>query len=704
MNASLVIEQYPYWYILLCAALGAVYAFALYYKDNSFKEATTAQKRMLVPLSVLRWLTVSVIAFLLLTPLLKSRNIEVVNPYILLLQDNSESVGMAFKQPADTVAYAAKMRQLAANLTNQYKVASYHFGSDLQDGLKFSFTDKVTDISNSLDKLYNNYANQNVGAIILATDGIYNQGSNPLYSNSRFNVPVFSVALGDTTPRRDVVIDKVLHNKIAYLGDKFTIRIDVSAKNCNNETTAISISKGKDNGTKVFGKAVKINSANFTGSEEVTLDADSPGIQHYVIQVAPLSGEATTQNNRQDVYIEVLDNRQKILLLANSPHPDVSALKQAIETNKNYQVTTAYINNFNGAVRDYDLAILHGLPSAVNNASTVLGQLKSANIPLWFIVTAQTALSSLNQAQNIVQINGGGGNPNEAKADFQRNFSLFTFENELVQNLLTLPPLQAPFGQYKAAPTAQVLLKQKIGTVNTDYPLLVLEQASGYKMAVLCGEGLWRWRLYNFKQQQSHDAFNVMMSKIVQYLSVKNDKRKFRVNMPKTLYNENEAISFDAELYNDSYELINDPEVNILITSEDGKSYPFTFNKTGKAYTLNTGILPVGNYTYLAKTTFSGQEYKAQGSFSVVPLQLETVQTVANHRILYAMAQRYGGAVVPPSQIDSLLSYIQQQPNIKPVQYSSFKTQPLINLKWLFLFLLLFLAIEWFVRKFIGGY
>lgn len=704
MNASLVIEQYPYWYILLCAALGVVYAFALYYKDNSFKEATTAQKRMLVPLSVLRWLTVSVIAFLLLTPLLKSRNIEVVNPYILLLQDNSESVGMAFKQPADTVAYAAKMRQLAANLTNQYKVASYHFGSDLQDGLKFSFTDKVTDISNSLDKLYNNYANQNVGAIILATDGIYNQGSNPLYSNSRFNVPVFSVALGDTTPRRDVVIDKVLHNKIAYLGDKFTIRIDVSAKNCNNETTAISISKGKDNGTKVFGKAVKINSANFTGSEEVTLDADSPGIQHYVIQVAPLSGEATTQNNRQDVYIEVLDNRQKILLLANSPHPDVSALKQAIETNKNYQVTTAYINNFNGAVRDYDLAILHGLPSAVNNASTVLGQLKSANIPLWFIVTAQTALSSLNQAQNIVQINGGGGNPNEAKADFQRNFSLFTFENELVQNLLTLPPLQAPFGQYKAAPTAQVLLKQKIGTVNTDYPLLVLEQASGYKMAVLCGEGLWRWRLYNFKQQQSHDAFNVMMSKIVQYLSVKNDKRKFRVNMPKTLYNENEAISFDAELYNDSYELINDPEVNILITSEDGKSYPFTFNKTGKAYTLNTGILPVGNYTYLAKTTFSGQEYKAQGSFSVVPLQLETVQTVANHRILYAMAQRYGGAVVPPSQIDSLLSYIQQQPNIKPVQYSSFKTQPLINLKWLFLFLLLFLAIEWFVRKFIGGY
>lgn len=704
MKASLVIEQYPYWYILLCLFLGFIYAFVLYYKESSFKDSTPNQQLLIKGLAFFRMLTVAGIAFLLLSPLLKSRNIETVEPGILILQDNSESVGLSFKSSNDSVVFKEKVNQLAQQLNENYKVSSYHFGDALKDDLKFSFDEKVTDISNSLEELQNNHANQNIGAIILATDGIYNQGSNPQYATTSFNVPIFSIALGDTTPHRDLVIDKVLHNRIAYLGDKFTIRIDVSAKNCNNETSSLNVYKGKGTAQKLVGKAVRINSNNFLLSEEITLDADAPGIQQYSIQVTPISGEITNQNNRQDIFVEVLDSRQKILLLANSPHPDLSAIKQAIEINKNYQVTTAFINNFNAPVRDFDLAVLHGLPSVANTASTVIGQLKSAKIPLWFIITSQTSLGGLNQVQNIVQINQTAGSPNQVKAEMQQNFNLFTYEPELIQNLQMLPPLQSPFGEYKTSPTAQTLLKQKIGTVSTNYPLMVLEQATDYKIGVLCAEGLWRWRIFNFKQQQSHDAFNSIVGKIVQYLSVKNDKRKFRVTQSKTLFTENEPISFDAELYNDSYELINEPEININITNEDGKNYTFTFSKTPNAYYLNAGVLPVGNYTYLAKTAWAGQEYKAQGSFTVTPLQLETLQTIANHQLLHTLAQKSGGQVVYPGQIDSLVNYIKQQPNIKPVQYSSFKTMPLINLKWLFFLLLLFLSVEWFVRKFFGGY
>ncbi len=195
MNASLVIEQYPYWYILLCLLLGFVYAFVLYFKDSFFKEATPSQQLLIHGLSIFRMLTVAGIAFLLLSPLLKSRNIDEIKPSILIVQDNSESVGLAFKPASDTTAYANKIKQLSQNLTNDYKVADYHFGQNLKDGLKFTFDEKVTDISNSLDELQNSYANQNVGAIILATDGIYNQGSNPQYASTAFNVPIFSIAL-----------------------------------------------------------------------------------------------------------------------------------------------------------------------------------------------------------------------------------------------------------------------------------------------------------------------------------------------------------------------------------------------------------------------------------------------------------------------------------------------------------------------------
>lgn len=703
MNTSLVIEQYPVWYISLCLLLGLAYAAFLYFKDNTFKEATKGQKRWILPISILRFLAVSTLAFLLLSPLIKNQFTDTIPPYVIMVHDNSESVASAFTS-SDSTTYASNMQSLQAKLSNNYKVASYSFGQDLSKDLSFTFDNKVTNLSKNLNELYDTYNNQNVGAIILATDGIYNQGSNPAYLNSSLNVPIYAIALGDTTLKRDLVLEKVLHNRIAYLGDKFTVRADITAKNSSASNTILNVYKGKGRSNKVYTKKININSNDFIATEEVILDADAPGVQQYTITLNEINNELTTENNSQTIFVEVLDSRQKILLLAASPHPDLSAIKQSIENNKNYEVNTAYINKFKGSPKDYNLAILHGLPSSPTNSNSLIEQLKKDDIPVWFIVSSQTDIRTFNNAQSVVSINGNNRSPNDAKAEIQSSFNLFTIEGSYITGLQALPPLQTPFGKYRLSPSAQILMKQKIGTVSTDYPLLAVEQATGYKIAVLCGEGLWRWRLYNYKQSKTYDAFDEMVSKIVQYLSVKNDKRKFRVNMPKTLFNENETITFNAELYNDSYELINTPDVNLSIFDQDKNAYPFTFSKTDNAYALNAGFFPVGNYTYQAQTVFNGQEYKANGSFSVAPIQLESLQTTANHQLLYQLTKQSGGQVIYPDSIANIASILQAQPNIKPQLYTSYQTQSLINLKWIFFVLLGFLSIEWFVRKLIGGY
>ena len=88
---------------------------------------------------------------------------------------------------------------------------------------------KVSNISEFLKYIYDLYSNQNLGAIIMATDGIYNEGSNPIYAGAKLTAPIYTVALGDTTAKKDVILKRVFHNKIAYLGDKFSIQIDVAA-------------------------------------------------------------------------------------------------------------------------------------------------------------------------------------------------------------------------------------------------------------------------------------------------------------------------------------------------------------------------------------------------------------------------------------------------------------------------------------------
>ncbi len=703
MDATLTFEQYPVWYIGFCLLAGLIYALALYFKDTSFREATTRQRWALLPLSILRFLTVSAITFLLLTPLIKSRFIEVVKPQILFVQDNSQSMMKGFEN-VDSAMYIKKVNAFLDGLKEDYDIRTYNFGEQLEEGLEFTFDEKTTNITQPIEDIYNKYNNQNVGAVVLATDGIYNQGSNPIYTNIALEAPLFAIALGDTTPQRDVVLERVLHNKIAYLGDKFTIRVDVSAQNSKGATTVLKIFKGAKNKNKVHTKSIKIDKENFVKGYDVVLKADKPGIQQYNIILTEIKDEVTTHNNRQEMFIDVVDSRQKILMLAASPHPDIAAIKHAMELNQNYEITVKMLATFDGSAKGYDLVVLHGIPAKGKDSQSFINQLKVNNIPSLFIVSTQTDVPALNQSQSVMYISNSNSSFNDVKAEPSgKTFNLFNIEPSVINSLSDLPPLSVPFGEYAASPTTQVLLKQKIGSVSTRHPLLVIEQATGYKSAVFAGEGLWRWRLYDYKTDGRHDATNELISKVIQYLSVKNDKRKFRVSMPKTLYYETEQISFDAELYNDSYELINGPEVNITIYNETGKEFPFAFSKTSTAYTLNAGFFPPGRYTYKARTAFNGKDFSATGKFSVLKIELETLQTSANHQSLHTLTERMGGDVFYINDMDSLPSQIRKKGN-PAIQYASYKTKPLINLRWLFFFLLAFLAIEWFVRKFIGGY
>ena len=87
-----IVTEYPAWLIILCVALGAIYSFVLYYKVSVFDELAVWIKWAM---SVFRFLVVSILAFLLLNPLLKTVFREVEKPIIIIAQDNSESLIIA---------------------------------------------------------------------------------------------------------------------------------------------------------------------------------------------------------------------------------------------------------------------------------------------------------------------------------------------------------------------------------------------------------------------------------------------------------------------------------------------------------------------------------------------------------------------------------------------------------------------------------
>jgi hypothetical protein len=696
-----VFLSYPSWFVLLCVALASIYSIILYYKQ---KQLASIQKTYRYLLSIARFVAVFIISFLLLAPFVKRHSSKTEKPIIIIAQDNSSSIKYAFKK-IDSNAYFKNLNTLQKELSENYEVKTYTFDEQLHPNYSKTLNGKISNLSKTLDDINDIYFNRNVGAIIMATDGIYNRGISPQYTEASNLYPIYTVVLGDTTPQKDAKISQVLSNDIVYLGDKFEVKADISSFNCKNQNATIYIEQiiGK-------GKSIKVNSSNIGYTEVLEqktisyiLNASTPGMQHYRITHSAISGEYTLENNSKDIYVQVLDGRDKILIVADGPHPDISALKQAIEKNKNYTLDIKYANEPISKLEEFNVAILHQLPSASNASSQLIGSLKQKNISTWYILGANSSTSRISESTGILEIKSLRNSFNDANALINPEFSLFTIDENYMKTIEKLPPLTVPYGDYKATST-NTLLHQKIGSVATKYPMWVLGETQLQKQAYLMGEGLWRWRMFNYVQTQNYDAVDDLILKTIQYLSVKGDKRKFKSLLSKNVFNENENVLISAQLYNDNYQLINSCDVNLTLIDENEKKYTYTFSKENTAYSLDLGKLHTGVYTYEASTNCNGKSYKDLGKFTVKALQLEAQQITADDDMLFALSQKKNAQMVYANDLLSLSKMIKAQKDIKPIIYDSYKTDSIINLKIIFFILLFLLAFEWILRKYLGIY
>jgi len=675
-----------FFWLLFCILLGIGYAFLLYRPQILRSSSNNI-------LFLLRSLTVALIAFLLFAPMIKFTSKTIDKPLIILAQDNSASISIS--QPADfnISKYNQQLKELEKQLSKEYEVKFFTFGASLKPGLQPDYAETLTDINSVFKYINDQYSNRNIGAVVLASDGIYNYGGNPEFEAKNLKSPIYTIALGDTIPKRDLLISNVNYNNIVYLGNDFQVEISIEAFQSKGSKSRLTVS---DVSGAISSKEVSINSNEYRITVPVTLSAKKKGVQRYNVSVTPINGEISKQNNGETFFVEVLDEKSNVFILANSPHPDISAMKQSIELNKNYVVKSALISDFKpDDIRDAGLLILHQLPSSVANIKSIL-QLAEQK-PILFILGAQTDLSMFSASQNLLTIVSSGLSE-EIVAKANPVFYDFTLTDQTLKTIQNFTPLIAPFGNYTMKTQSSVLLYQQIGKLVTDKPLLVFSKDAEKKVAVLAGEGIWRWRLEDFKETGTHHAIDELLTKIIQFMVSKDDKRKFRVYSVKNTFDEHEHVILNAELYNDSYELINAPDVSITLTNGK-KNYPFIFSKSGSGYMLDAGILPSGEYSYTATTQLGKTKHSASGKFAIVHQQTEYRQTTANHQLLYNLAALNSGDLIYPSELNTLSEKIRKNELVKTISYEDRKYEELINFKLIFGLIVVFLSAEWFLRK-----
>jgi len=387
----------------------------------------------------------------------------------------------------------------------------------------------------------------------------------------------------------------------------------------------------------------------------------------------------------------VIDSRYKILLLTEKTHPDIAAYKSVIEKNKNYAVEQVNVIDFNGNFEVYQLVVIFGIQE--NNP--LLTQLEKANVPLLVFDIQQNSNLKLTSAFSFKS----RGSLEEVKAVKSESFSKFTFSPELLNLIQDAPPLQTPFGKYTLQIGSEVVIAQQVGMQVTPKPIILIDEANGRKLAFITAEGFWKWKLYDYANARNNEAFDELFSKLTQYLVLQEDKSKFRIDYKKQ-FAENSNIYFEASLYNESYELINDKEISLVIQNEKGDEFDYEFSKSLERYNLNVGVLDLGKYTFLAKV--KGGKLIRKGSFDVRAIQLEQLYTVANHKLLFQLANSSGGKLFYPNQSDKIISAIKKSKNNFISFSSKEKLKGMINIPLILLSLLVLISLEWFLRKYNG--
>ena len=695
-----LLTQYPLWLAIFAVLLGVGYALFLYFRNDN----VAFEKRSRIVMASLRGLAMTLLAFLLLAPMLKMIRKQTDKPVIIFSIDNSESIKSGKDADFYTAEYPKQLQKIIDELAKDYDVDAYLVGDENKSADKTNaapdFSDKSTNLSALFDDISLLYANRNVGAVVMLTDGIYNSGANPFYAAQKTNFPVYTVGLGSDEQATDLLIADIVHNKEVLKGNRAPVEVKIQAGKLAGKTAKLTVSGDKG---EVFSKTLQISGNQYFETVSFLVDAEQPGLKKFRVDLDELDGEVTHKNNHAQFIIRVIESKDKIAIVYDAPHPDVAAIRSALELSENYDVVVKSVDEFKDNPSDFGLVILHQLPSSKHPASSLLSQIRKSGVSSLYIIGTQTDLNAFNGLNTGLQITQSKNMTNNATAAYNSNFMLFSFSEEAQQLLPTLPPLQSPFGTYKAAVSANLFMKQRISGVETNYPLFLFNDVNGAKTGVISGTGLWSWKVYDYVNTQNHDAFNEIVNKTALFLVAKNDRSPFRVRH-NAVFAENAPVEFSAELYNESGELLNTPDVKLTVKGSGDTTYDAQFSKQNNAYYLNMGELPVGTYTWTAKTQLGNKSYEKSGSFSVQEIFVETANLVANHDLLRSIAQTSGGKYFDRSEMEKVVKEIKANDNIKPVASYQKKYSMLLNSPWYLAAIVLLLGIEWFLRKWHGGY
>ncbi len=665
-------------YIILATIVSLAIAVFFYYKNLKNKEKVS------YILTFLRFISLLAVFVLLINPKIEQQIITVEKPNLVVAVDNSSSIKNS-NQSSEVFGLIEKLKR-DKSLNEKFDIDYYSFGNNVEilDSLKFD--ESQTNISKPFKRFKEVYKNK-IAPIILVSDGNQTYGSNYEY----LDIPqaTYPIVVGDTTQYTDVSISQLNVNKYAYLENKFPIEVFLNYSGDKNINSKFEVYRGNQ---KVFSKAVNFSKEDNSENISFHLPANKVGVQYYSARISTLQNERNTTNNQKDFVVDVIDEQSNILLLTSFLHPDVGALKSAIEVNKQRKVTIKVIgDDFN--ILEYQSVILY---QPTNLFRDVFVELDYQKINHFIITGTKTDWTFLNTAQD-----------NFSKNEIEQTESYLPIYNQSFQGFVThdigfenFPPLTGQFGAITFNIPYDNLLTQKIGSITTDKPILSTYEFGENRGVVLFGENSWRWRMTSKNENETSIDYDNFIGTLLQYVSSNKKANRLSVES-EAIYYSNDVIKIFANYLDKNYVFDSTATLWLSLKNKETKltkQVPFSMIRNN--YSVDLSDLESGKYLFTVSV--ENEDLTGKGLFKVVDFDIEQQFLSANKKSLSVIAEKTDGQLYYLNNITSIATDLFEDDRFVSIQKSEKKLNSLIDWKWLLVLIIVSLSIEWFIRKYNG--
>lgn len=675
----------------------------------SYKDFKAVHPAFRYGLITLRGLTFLILLILLLNPLFRSELTQYTNPEILVMFDNSSSVSINKGAYEGAEAYRQAISDLNFPGINRFNFRYFSFGDEVTPSHpdSLTFDGSTTNLNNSLEVIRNNQRDSR--AAVLFTDGIFNQGQNPLFLSRELDIPVFTVALGDTSRLQDLVVQNIVTNATGYLNTSHPVEVNLLNQGFEGESFQVQlISDGQ------VLESETVTPTGYVSSHTVSFDLqlEEEGLRQFEVSIPAKQGEWTDANNTQPFSVEVLDDKQSILSLAFEIHPDLRMVRSLLLQDKNSQLSTRtwlggnrFINgNLSIDADTLDLVILHGYPSqgiSSQLSSQVEGILET--VPAIIMPTPGSRLDNLPSSQSLLPISNSGSNtPVEV--------SLVPVVESTEHPIMELPEISydriptvySAIQGLSLSPGSTVLYNSRYQGTGTNQPLIAIQQVGNLRRAQLNGFG-W-YRIAQSTNPQAREFIESLFYNTVSWTATQPDNRRLKIQPSQKVFTGNEPVSFNAFLTNESGEVENEGVITVTISGEDMESRLYNMENTGGGqYQLEIGTLPEGIYQYEATAKKGNRTIDTQGGeFSVSGSNIEYVNTTRNDGLLQQIADETGGKFYTYENAASLWQDMDDRGLME--REENVETQlfyPNQHPFW-FILVIILLGAEWILRKYVA--